>query len=237
MSRVGSIWDLIPARSGRLKGPDPRVARPHVVIVRERDVALRTQQELYARTQPIVDFGADVDRGIGIRARTVGVVHQDVHVGRVGRGVYQPALSPRPRGRCCRRRRCRRRSARPGEEESEKLQPHECTFGLGTRFSDYLAAKTQVAENDPHDVVTPITPQLMPPTTSNTAGGSLIRQTALFDPVAVRGLLYWYGLWGTHQMVFAGMLRNIVRAAAPASHASPRSSFATASAHPADCRS
>jgi uncharacterized protein YbjT (DUF2867 family) len=46
------------------------------------------------------------------------------------------------------------------------------------------------------------------------AGGSLIRQTALFEPVGLRGLLYWYGLWGIHQLVFAGMLRNIVRAAA-----------------------
>jgi hypothetical protein len=50
-------------------------------------------------------------------------------------------------------------------------------------------------------------------------GGSLIRQTAMFDPVGVWGLLYWYGLWGIHQMVFAGMLRNIARAAArPQSH-------------------
>ena len=48
-------------------------------------------------------------------------------------------------------------------------------------------------------------------------GGSLIRQTALFDPVGVGGLLYWYALWGIHQFVFAGMLRNIARAAeAPA---------------------
>jgi uncharacterized protein YbjT (DUF2867 family) len=46
------------------------------------------------------------------------------------------------------------------------------------------------------------------------AGGSLIRQTALFEPVGLRGLLYWYGLWSIHQLVFAGMLRNIVRAAA-----------------------
>jgi hypothetical protein len=46
------------------------------------------------------------------------------------------------------------------------------------------------------------------------AGGSLIRQTALFDPVGLRGLLYWYALWGIHRLVFAGMLRNIVRAAA-----------------------
>ncbi len=45
------------------------------------------------------------------------------------------------------------------------------------------------------------------------AGGSLIRQTALFDPVGLRGLLYWYALWGIHRLVFAGMLRNIARAA------------------------
>jgi uncharacterized protein YbjT (DUF2867 family) len=51
-------------------------------------------------------------------------------------------------------------------------------------------------------------------------GGSLIRQTAMFDPVGVWGLLYWYGLWGIHKMVFAGMLRNIVRAAARLSPAS-----------------
>lgn len=44
-------------------------------------------------------------------------------------------------------------------------------------------------------------------------GGSLIRQTALFDPVGVGGLLYWYGLWGIHQVLFAGMLRRIARAA------------------------
>jgi Protein of unknown function (DUF2867) len=44
-------------------------------------------------------------------------------------------------------------------------------------------------------------------------GGSLIRQTALFDPVGVGGLLYWYGLWGIHQLVFAGMLRSIAGAA------------------------
>jgi hypothetical protein len=43
--------------------------------------------------------------------------------------------------------------------------------------------------------------------------GSVIRQTALFDPFGVRGLLYWYGLWGIHQMVFGGMLRNLARAA------------------------
>jgi uncharacterized protein YbjT (DUF2867 family) len=45
------------------------------------------------------------------------------------------------------------------------------------------------------------------------ASGSLIRQTALFDPVGLTGLLYWYGLWAVHQIVFAGMLRGLVRAA------------------------
>lgn len=45
------------------------------------------------------------------------------------------------------------------------------------------------------------------------AGGSLIRQTALFDPIGLTGLLYWYTLWAIHQLVFAGMLRSLVRAA------------------------
>jgi uncharacterized protein YbjT (DUF2867 family) len=44
-------------------------------------------------------------------------------------------------------------------------------------------------------------------------GGSVIRQTALFDPVGLGGLVYWYVLWGIHRLVFAGMLSNIVRAA------------------------
>jgi uncharacterized protein YbjT (DUF2867 family) len=44
-------------------------------------------------------------------------------------------------------------------------------------------------------------------------GGSLIRQTAMFDPVGVAGLMYWYGLWGIHRIMFAGMLRKIAHAA------------------------
>jgi uncharacterized protein YbjT (DUF2867 family) len=52
-------------------------------------------------------------------------------------------------------------------------------------------------------------------------GGSLIRQTAMFDPVGLFGLVYWYGLWGIHQVVFAGMLRNIARAARKAEVATP----------------
>ncbi len=46
-----------------------------------------------------------------------------------------------------------------------------------------------------------------------TEHGSLIRQTAIFDPVGLLGLLYWYGIYPLHQFVFAGMLRNIGRAA------------------------
>jgi hypothetical protein len=42
--------------------------------------------------------------------------------------------------------------------------------------------------------------------------GSLIRQTAIFDPVGVLGPLYWYLLYPVHQFVFAGMLTGIVRA-------------------------
>jgi hypothetical protein len=46
-------------------------------------------------------------------------------------------------------------------------------------------------------------------------GGSTIRQTAIFDPVGVTGLLYWYGLYPLHQLVFGGMLRGLVRAIRP----------------------
>ncbi len=43
--------------------------------------------------------------------------------------------------------------------------------------------------------------------------GSRIRQTAVFDPVGLWGLLYWYGVYPIHQYVFAGMLRGIATAA------------------------
>ncbi len=41
---------------------------------------------------------------------------------------------------------------------------------------------------------------------------SRIRQTAIFDPVGLPGLLYWYVLYPLHRLVFAGMLRGIVAA-------------------------
>jgi hypothetical protein len=43
--------------------------------------------------------------------------------------------------------------------------------------------------------------------------GSVIRQTAIFDPVGLPGLAYWYGLYPIHRAVFKGMLRGIGQAA------------------------
>jgi len=43
--------------------------------------------------------------------------------------------------------------------------------------------------------------------------GSTIRQTAIFDPVGFWGQAYWYALFPIHQLVFAGMLSKIGRAA------------------------
>jgi len=43
--------------------------------------------------------------------------------------------------------------------------------------------------------------------------GSTIRQTAIFDPLGLFGLIYWYGIYPLHQRVFAGMLRNLAHAA------------------------
>jgi len=41
---------------------------------------------------------------------------------------------------------------------------------------------------------------------------STIRQTAIFDPVGLSGLAYWYLIYPLHQLIFAGMLRGIVAA-------------------------
>jgi len=45
-------------------------------------------------------------------------------------------------------------------------------------------------------------------------GHSTIRQTAIFDPLGLPGLAYWYILYPLHALIFRGMLRNIGRAAA-----------------------
>jgi hypothetical protein len=43
--------------------------------------------------------------------------------------------------------------------------------------------------------------------------GSVIRQTAIFDPVGLTGLAYWYGLYPIHRAVFKGMLRGVAKTA------------------------
>jgi hypothetical protein len=43
--------------------------------------------------------------------------------------------------------------------------------------------------------------------------GARIRQTAIFDPLGLAGLAYWYLLYPIHALVFRGMLRGIARAA------------------------
>lgn len=46
--------------------------------------------------------------------------------------------------------------------------------------------------------------------------GTRIRQTAVFDPVGLLGLAYWYGIHPLHARVFAGMLRAIAARAVAA---------------------
>jgi len=52
---------------------------------------------------------------------------------------------------------------------------------------------------------------------------STIRQTAIFDPLGLTGLAYWYTLYPLHQLIFSGLLRNIAKTAAgPSFLNSPR---------------
>ncbi|MGY8771421.1 MAG: DUF2867 domain-containing protein [Pirellulales bacterium] len=46
-----------------------------------------------------------------------------------------------------------------------------------------------------------------------TESGSRVRQTAVFDPVGLPGLIYWYTIYPLHEFVFGGMLKGIVRSA------------------------
>ena len=48
---------------------------------------------------------------------------------------------------------------------------------------------------------------------SPTEDGSEVRQTAVFDPHGLSGLLYWYGIYPLHSLIFDGMLKAIVRRA------------------------
>jgi uncharacterized protein YbjT (DUF2867 family) len=42
-----------------------------------------------------------------------------------------------------------------------------------------------------------------------TSDGSVIRQTAIFDPAGLSGLFYWYALYPIHYCIFKGMLHQI----------------------------
>ena len=41
----------------------------------------------------------------------------------------------------------------------------------------------------------------------------MIRQTAIFDPINLFGLMSWYGILTLDQFIFSGMLAGIARAA------------------------
>jgi hypothetical protein len=41
--------------------------------------------------------------------------------------------------------------------------------------------------------------------------GSVVRQTAVFEPAGLAGLAYWYLLYPFHAWIFRGMLREIVK--------------------------
>ena len=43
-------------------------------------------------------------------------------------------------------------------------------------------------------------------------GECVVRQTAIFDPLGLFGLLYWYGIYPVHVLIFKGMLNRIARA-------------------------
>jgi uncharacterized protein YbjT (DUF2867 family) len=43
--------------------------------------------------------------------------------------------------------------------------------------------------------------------------GSTLKQTALYDPVGLGGLAYWYLLYPVHRLIFSGMLRRIAEVA------------------------
>ena len=58
-------------------------------------------------------------------------------------------------------------------------------------------------------------------------GGSKITQTAIFDPVGLPGLIYWYGIYPLHGWIFGGMLAGI------AAHATGRKG-GTTTLHPSD---
>ena len=42
---------------------------------------------------------------------------------------------------------------------------------------------------------------------------NVLQQTAVFDPIGLSGILYWYALYPLHAIIFSGMIKNIVERA------------------------
>jgi uncharacterized protein YbjT (DUF2867 family) len=63
-------------------------------------------------------------------------------------------------------------------------------------------------------------------------GGATIRQTAVFDPVGLLGLAYWYLVYPLHRLVFSRMLENIARAAVAGATNQHHTANEPQSAHP-----
>jgi len=51
--------------------------------------------------------------------------------------------------------------------------------------------------------------------------GCRIQQTAVFLPAGLGGLLYWYGIYPIHVLVFRGMIKGVAREAETAGHSEP----------------
>ena len=45
----------------------------------------------------------------------------------------------------------------------------------------------------------------------NKNGNSIIKQTAIFEPHGIIGILYWYFLYPVHSLMFEGMIREIAK--------------------------
>jgi len=58
--------------------------------------------------------------------------------------------------------------------------------------------------------------------TPQAGGGTEIRQTAIFDPAGLAGLLYWYALYPLHAVIFRGMLAEIAARASSGGTRTPR---------------
>jgi uncharacterized protein YbjT (DUF2867 family) len=43
--------------------------------------------------------------------------------------------------------------------------------------------------------------------------GSIIKQAAIFDPIGLPGVLYWYLIYPVHDLIFKGMIKNIAQIA------------------------